>query len=62
MEFLEKSPLVTLCEFKGKSTYYHCTVNGRTVENIGWSYDDPLSQFQEIREHVVLLGVCLLVD
>ena len=44
----------TLCEFKGVARYWTLTVNGKRTENAAWSYPDPLSGFEVIRDYLAL--------
>jgi uncharacterized protein (DUF427 family) len=39
---LTPSPTRTLCPYKGKASYWSFTLDGHTVEDLVWSYEDPL--------------------
>jgi uncharacterized protein (DUF427 family) len=39
---LRPSPTRTTCPFKGEAVYWHLEVDGHLVEDVAWSYPDPL--------------------
>lgn len=39
---LTPSPTRTLCPYKGKASYWSFTLDGQAVEDLVWSYEDPL--------------------
>jgi uncharacterized protein (DUF427 family) len=41
----------TFCEWKGTASYWSVEIDGRTVENVAWSYPDPTERFAGIRDH-----------
>ena len=51
MERLIRTSHTTHCPHKGDATYYSLS-NGRTARNAVWSYEQPLSQAQAIKEHL----------
>jgi uncharacterized protein (DUF427 family) len=46
---LSPSTKRTYCPYKGVASYWHATVNGAVVEDLAWSYEDPLDESQAIR-------------
>ena len=44
MDLLAASDTVTYCPYKGAATYWTAQVRGRVVEDVAWSYDDPLPE------------------
>ena len=60
-DLLIKSETTTYCPYKGTSTYWHARVGNRVLEDVAWSYEDPLPEstalggllsFEEARVHV----------
>jgi uncharacterized protein (DUF427 family) len=39
---LRPSPTRTRCPYKGEASYWSVDVDGRTVSDLAWSYEDPL--------------------
>ena len=52
MEFLEKTSRSSVCEWKGLAEYYTARVNGKTAENITWSYPSPKFPYSAIAGHL----------
>ena len=42
----------THCPFKGDATYWTVAVNGDSLENAAWSYEDPIPQAAAIAGHL----------
>ncbi len=42
MDFLEPSDHTTHCPFKGDASYWNLIVNDRRVDNVMWSYPEPV--------------------
>jgi adenylate cyclase len=55
----KKSDLQTFCPFKGTAIYHDITVEGRTIANAVWSYDNPLPESLEIEGHVGFMSEAL---
>ncbi|MDZ7704011.1 MAG: DUF427 domain-containing protein [Trueperaceae bacterium] len=51
-EFLEETSRNTMCEFKGRATYYTVRVGDRVAENAAWAYPDPTPKFRDIQDYV----------
>jgi uncharacterized protein (DUF427 family) len=50
-QYLQLSPHVSFCEWKGKACYWTVEIGGCRVENIAWSYPDPTPRFSSIRDY-----------
>lgn len=48
-ELLSKTPGSSFCEWKGAATYWSLNANGRTIKDIGWSYESPSKRFASIQ-------------
>jgi uncharacterized protein (DUF427 family) len=42
----------TWCEFKGPAQYLDAVVHGRRSEVVAWTYPDPSSGYEALRDHV----------
>jgi uncharacterized protein (DUF427 family) len=49
---LTRTDKSTHCPFKGDATYWTVAVNGHTIENAAWSYEEPIPQAAAIAGHV----------
>lgn len=47
-DLLEPSPTSSYCNYKGYATYYHAVIGEHVVEDVAWSYLDPLPESQAI--------------
>jgi uncharacterized protein (DUF427 family) len=52
MELLDNSTTSTVCEWKGIASYWTLTTGGRTVEDVAWSYDEPIPEFDALRGYL----------
>ena len=52
MEYLKKAPGSSYCEWKGTASYWSVSVNGKTAEKVGWSYENPVPRFADIAHHI----------
>lgn len=50
MERLQRSDTTTSCPFKGRARYYHLKVDGKTIENAAWSYEDPYEEHLALKD------------
>ena len=50
MDLLTPSTTTTYCPYKGTASYWTATIDGRTFEDVAWSYDDPLPESLPLRE------------
>jgi uncharacterized protein (DUF427 family) len=52
LDLLRPSSHRTVCEWKGTARYHTLRLGERTIENVAWSYPEPLDAFAVIRDHV----------
>ena len=52
MNFLVPSTLTTVCEWKGKASYYTIELQGRRAENSAWYYPDPNERYAELKNYI----------
>ncbi len=46
----------THCPIKGEASYYSLQTEDGLIENIAWSYEDPLDHVAEIKDHLAFDG------
>lgn len=51
-EYFKASDTHSTCFWKGKASYYHIEVNGKTNEDAAWYYPDPKSKAENIKSYV----------
>jgi uncharacterized protein (DUF427 family) len=49
MDVLERSDTITHCPYKGAANHWSARVDDRVVEDVAWSYLDPLREGERIR-------------
>lgn len=54
MQYVSRTPRQTFCEFKGAASYWTVSVNGKTAENCGWSYESPAKGFEPITGYIAV--------
>ena len=47
-EHLTESDHRTICPFKGQASYWSVTVDGTTLDEVAWSYQDPFDEVAAI--------------
>ena len=52
MAFLAPSDHHTYCPFKGTASYWSLAVGDKTLENVAWSYEDPIEEGLGIRGYI----------
>jgi uncharacterized protein (DUF427 family) len=52
MDLFVRSARTTHCPYKGDAAYYSLTVDGRTAENVVWTYEAPYPAMALIKEHL----------
>ena len=66
MAYVRKASGSSFCEWKGNATYWTVSVDGRTAEKVGWSYEDPTAQFRPIKSFLAFyagpMDACLVGD
>ncbi|MFI8497697.1 DUF427 domain-containing protein [Streptomyces sp. NPDC085524] len=50
-DLLSRAQRVTACEWKGVATYWTLVMDGHTVRDVAWSYEDPLAGYLSIARH-----------
>lgn len=43
-DLLESSPTQTYCPYKGTASYWHARIGDQLLEDVAWSYEDPLPE------------------
>lgn len=51
-EHLQRAEGGSFCEWKGTAVYWHVVVGDQVLSRVGWSYPDPTSSFESLRDHV----------
>jgi uncharacterized protein (DUF427 family) len=51
-EYFMPSTSMSICPWKGKASYYHLTVEGRTNPDAAWQYRHPLPLARKVRNRV----------
>lgn len=44
----------SICEWKGRATYWSIAAGGQTAANAGWSYPDPTPAFADLADCVAV--------
>jgi uncharacterized protein (DUF427 family) len=52
MEFLQRAPGTSWCEWKGKASYYDIVVGNRKISRAAWYYPNPVPAYAGIRDYV----------
>ena len=52
MDLMTPTRHQTICPFKGNASYWSLTLGAETIENLMWSYEDPLPEASEIKDYV----------
>ena len=52
MDLLHPSHQRTFCEYKGWATYWTIATGARRAEHAAWSYPEPTSEYEELKEHL----------
>lgn len=51
-EYFRQSEKDTTCPWKGRASYYHIQVGGKTNEDAAWYYPEPKEAAKSIKDHV----------
>jgi uncharacterized protein (DUF427 family) len=51
-EYFRQSEKNTTCPWKGRASYYHIQVGGKTNEDAAWYYPEPKEAAKSIKDHV----------
>ncbi len=52
MDLLDSSDTSSFCEYKGTASYWTLRTAGRTVEDVAWSYAQPIPGFESLRNYI----------
>jgi uncharacterized protein (DUF427 family) len=52
MGFLSKTDRRTHCPYKGEASYFSLHIEGRILENVIWSYEDPYPAVEGIKDRL----------
>lgn len=52
MACLQPAPGASMCEWKGAARYWTVRTSGVVLQAVGWSYDEPLAEFEAIRGYL----------
>ncbi len=55
-DLLTPSETVTHCPYKGAASYWSAEINGETIEDVAWSYPEPLPEAAKTEGHYCFLG------
>jgi uncharacterized protein (DUF427 family) len=48
-DLLRRSDTSSYCNYKGYATYWSAVVDGSVVDDVAWSYDDPMPETSPIK-------------
>lgn len=51
-ECFERSDQVTFCPFKGDASYWSLKIEGHIIENVAWTYSDPLTEVAGLKGYI----------
>jgi len=52
MAFLDPSSKTTHCPHKGDASYFSVVTKSTTLEDVAWSYEDPIAGMEAIKDHL----------
>lgn len=52
MEKLERTATTTKCPFKGTARYFNLKLDGKTLKDAVWTYEDPYDEHHELKDRV----------
>jgi len=52
MDLLVPSEKATRCRYKGKARYYSVKIDGKSFEDLVWSYPDPIPECPKIKGYL----------
>jgi len=50
--FSDSAANQTVCPWKGTADYYDLSVDGESAEGVAWTYHEPKSKAEQIRDYV----------
>ena len=51
-DYLQKQEMDSLCEWKGLATYFAVVLDDLIINNAGWGYLEPFSDFEQIKDYI----------
>ena len=54
VDVLERSETTTYCPYKGTTTYWHARVGDQLLEDVAWTYDEPLPESARLERVLAL--------
>jgi uncharacterized protein (DUF427 family) len=52
MDLLERSATETYCPYKGTASYWSARIGDTLIQDVAWSYDDPLPESTPLARHL----------
>ena len=52
MAFLDRTEKSTHCPHKGDASYFSVVTKSTTLENVAWSYEEPIEGMEVIKDHL----------
>lgn len=52
MAFLDRTEKSTHCPYKGEATYFSVVTKSTTLENVAWSYENPIEGMKGLKDHI----------
>ncbi|MCO5603669.1 hypothetical protein L7F22_057820 [Adiantum nelumboides] len=52
MEYVKPTQGSSFCEWKGPASYWSVDVNGKKLDKVGWSYEQPTPSFLPLAHHI----------
>jgi uncharacterized protein (DUF427 family) len=49
MDLLQRSDTTTYCPYKGTASYWSAVIDGVVVDDVAWSYEDPVPESNALR-------------
>lgn len=62
MAFLDASPHSSHCPHKGDASYYSIQTKSTLLENVAWSYEDPLADVAQIKGYLAFDAALVTVE
>ena len=51
-DLLRRTETTTYCNYKGEATYWSAVIGDTVVEDVAWSYEDPLPESLPIKGYL----------